>query len=94
MSTAMMGERPSTRAIMTALNPTAPAPNTTRLFLVEALNVLMIDPAPVWIPHGSAASSSAGMSLSMRTTSRSSVSRVPGERGLLKKCAGYGCAVK
>ncbi|MFD7973930.1 hypothetical protein [Streptomyces clavifer] len=50
MSTAMMVVAPATRAAITALRPTAPAPVTAKLEPAVTFSARNTVPAPVWIP--------------------------------------------
>ncbi len=61
-SMAMMVVAPATRAAITALRPTAPAPKLAKLLPAVTLSELITAPAPVWMPQPSGPSSSIGAS--------------------------------
>lgn len=71
MSTAMMREQPATTAAMTALSPTAPAPNTAMVLPSSGEREFSTPPAPVWMPQPSGPNSSSGTDGSTLTTLRS-----------------------
>ena len=70
-STAMMIAAPTTRAAITALSPTLPAPKVTKLSPGPTFSAFITAPAPVWMPQPSGPSRSSGMSLGTFTTVRS-----------------------